>query len=124
MIRALSLLWRQNRLLVLAFALAAALTLVFAVRMTLDVALWNDPMRRDQPIEGWMTPRYVAMSWDVPPEVMARALDLPAPPPRAGRRRALRDIAADREMPLQALIDEVEAAIAAHRSETRGMGGE
>lgn len=121
--RSLRILWHKNRLLVLAFAVALALTGFFAVRFCVDWLDWKQPAMRDQPIQGWMTPRYVAMSWQVPREVMLDALDLPADPPRGGKPASLAVIAATRDEDTQALISQLEAAIAAFRA-SEGTGAE
>jgi len=62
-----------------------------------------------------MTLRYVAHSWDVPPDVVGDALGL-----RHGDglgRTRLADIAQARGVALSALLDELSAAIARHRAE-------
>ena len=69
------------------------LTTFFAVRLVASWIYWNDPAHRDVEIAPWMTPRYVAHSWRLPPEVVAETLDLdpPAgPPPVRGSASMLR----------------------------------
>ena len=105
-------LWRRRRGLTLAFAAAVALTVFFGVRMVVFTVYWSDPDHRDQAIAGWMTPRYIAHSWDVPPEVVGRALGLT---PEPGRGRTMAEIAAERGQSVAALGAVIEAAIAAHR---------
>jgi len=63
MLSSIKRLWRQNRLLLLAFSLAATLTILFAVRMVLFGIYWGNPDHQNQPLEGWMTPRYIAYSY-------------------------------------------------------------
>ena len=99
-------LWRDHRLLVLAFCVAALLGLGLGLRAALYWVQWSDPARRDARIEGWMTPRYVALSWGVDREVVAGALGLE---PGGGRRLTLDEIAQARGVPLA----EVEAALMA-----------
>ena len=96
-----------------AFLIALALTLFFGIRAITGAIYWADPSHRDQEIAGWMTPRYVAMSWQVPPEVIVAALNLPRP---EGRMPRLEDIAADRNTTVAALSAELQAAIAAYRA--------
>ena len=67
-------LWRDHRLLTAAFLLAVALTTFFAVRLVASWIYWNDPAHRDAEIAPWMTPRYVAHSWRLPPEIVAETL--------------------------------------------------
>lgn len=102
---------RRHPLLGGGFLLALGLTLFFAARMALFTLYWSDPAHREQPLEPWMTPRYIAHSWHLPPDEL-RALLGPLPP-EAGRRPTLRDIAAARGIPVETLIDELGAALAA-----------
>lgn len=104
---------RRRPLLFTAFAVALALTLFFAVRLAVFSVIWSDPVRRDQPLAGWMTPGYVAHSWRVQPEVIARTLAPLTADDLKGR--TLREIARQTDRPLQTLLAELEAAIAAHR---------
>jgi hypothetical protein len=105
-------LWSGHRWLLAGFLVAATLALLFAVRVALSVQDW--PEERDADIEGWMTPRYVALSWDVPPELVAAALALPRD--GTGRRITLDELARQRAVPVETLVAELEAAIAAFRS--------
>lgn len=100
---------------VLTLALVAALALVgfFAVRLALGALYWGDPEHRDVPLAGWMSPRFVAMSWNVPPELVGQALELPRD--GSGRRVTLQQLAEERGVPLGELIGALDAAIAAHR---------
>ncbi len=104
--------WRRHKLLATAFAAALLLTLFFAIRTAVFAVYWSDPAHRDQVLEGWMTPRYVAHSWRVPPEVMEAAVgETPA-----RRRPTLDAIAEHQGVPLADLTARLEAAIAAHRA--------
>lgn len=110
-------LWKEAPVLTLALLAALVLSAFFAVRLTIGAFYWGDPAHMDQPIEGWMSPRFVAHSWDVPPELVAETLALPRD--GSGRRITLEKLAAERGVPLGALIAELEAAIAAHRGAQR-----
>lgn len=106
---------RHNRLLIVAFISVFLLTAYFGFTALQQAREFRNAPR-DQIIEGWMTPRYVAHSWDVPREVMTslgfeRGTDGPRP---------LNKIAEDRGIPVDVLITEIEAAIAAHRDEAGG----
>lgn len=92
---------------------ALAAILFFGIRLGADWLYWNDPAHRDQNISGWMTPRYVAMSWDVPRPVMIEILDLQ---PREGRPMNLRDLAEERGMTLAELVETLESGIQAFRA--------
>jgi hypothetical protein len=106
-------LWSRHRWLLLGFLAAVALALFFGVRAAIFTVYWSG--HRDEAIAGWMTPRYVAMSWDVPPEVVGVALDLPQD--GTGRRKTLAEIASDRGTSVETLAGELRAAITAFRAE-------
>lgn len=108
-------LWTHHRIAVIVFAAACCIALVFAVRLALFSVYWSDPERRDAAIEGWQSPGYIAMSWKVPREVIAEALDLDE---GARPRQSLARIAAARGVPVETLISDVKAAIAAVRADT------
>lgn len=91
-------LWRRHRLLFLAFSIALVVTAFFAVRLLIVTLYWADPAHEDQPVEGWMTPRYVAHSYDLPPEVVREVLELE---PSDGRRRTLAEIASTSGLTLE-----------------------
>ena len=95
---------------VVVFAAAALLAVVFALRLVVS-GLRPPP---DPPLQGWMTPRLVAHGWHLPPDLLADALDLPRD--GTGRRDTLDDLARARGVPVDALIGQIEAAIAAHRA--------
>lgn len=60
----------------IAFALAAAMTVFFVLRLLFYWDYWADPAHSNQPIEAWMTPGYVAYSHHVPKDAIIGALGL------------------------------------------------
>ncbi|NKX43932.1 hypothetical protein [Roseicyclus persicicus] len=108
---ALAYLWRHHRVALIGMGLALAVAAVFAVRLTLFTIYWADPAHRDQRIEGWMTPGYIARSWEVEPGVIRAALAL-----EQGHRPTLAQVAEAEGVPLPELIARLEAAIAAARA--------
>jgi hypothetical protein len=81
MLTRLRYLWAHNRLLLLGFAAVLGLTLFFGVRTITHTLYWIDPAHQDQPLAAWMTPGYVAMSYDIPPPLLAPALfEIPGGP--------------------------------------------
>lgn len=110
-------LWREAPILTAAFAAALVLTLFFAGRLLLGTLYWTDPSHRDVPPAPWMTPRYVAHSWDLPPELVAETLALPRD--GSGRRATLQQLARERGVPVEVLIEDLKSAIAAHRADPR-----
>lgn len=108
-------LWRSAPLLTVAGGVALCLVLVFAVRVGIALLHWQS-VPTDPALAGWMTPRYVAFSWDVPPEVIQQAL--PLAPDGSGRRVTLAELAKSLDVPLTQVLDDLRAAIAAHRAAT------
>jgi hypothetical protein len=110
-VKSLLKLWRRQRILTSAFLLAMALAIFFAGRTIFFVAYWSDPARQDLPPEPWMTIGYVAHSWHVPAEKLARDLDLP-PPPKDGPRPSLERLASERGQSFETFKAEIEASLA------------
>jgi hypothetical protein len=101
---------KRHLVLSLAFVAAFVITVIFLFKFTMSIMIWSDAGRVDQPIEAWMTPRYVSRSWQVPPEAIAGALGVPAD--GTGRRVTLAQLAEIQSRDLQALINDLEASIA------------
>lgn len=106
MIETLRTLWRSNKILVIAFAIALSLTVVFGVRTTVFLFYWSS--HQNVPVEGWMPPGYVAKSYRVDIEVVREALGLD---PQGRDRRPIARIAKDRGMPVADLIRAVNEAL-------------
>ncbi|MBT8408071.1 MAG: hypothetical protein KJN93_00415 [Alphaproteobacteria bacterium] len=107
-------LWRRNKVLLIAFVAVAALAVFFTFRTVMMAVYWADQRHLDQPIAGWMTPRYVSRAWDLPPDLVAGALLLD----RAEKpgRQTLAEIARDRGVAPEDLIAALETAIRKHRA--------
>lgn len=108
-------LWAHHRMVLLLFIAAVALLIFFATRTTMSMMYWMDPEHRDQTLEGWMTPRYVQMSYDIPPDYLGPALFLDKDAPM--KRRTLTEIAADNDITLAELQARIDAAAADWRSQ-------
>lgn len=93
------------------FLLAFVLTGFFAIRLIASTIYWSE--NRDRPIEGWMPIGYIAQSWDVPRDRLARAIELE---PGAFQRKSLAHIAEERGEPVEVLIARIETAIADARN--------
>ncbi|PUB13596.1 hypothetical protein [Yoonia sediminilitoris] len=104
---------RQHWQIVGVIALASAAALWFAISVLLDFIYFNDPKNQDIALKPWMTPRYIVMSYDLPPEVVAELLDLT---PQQDRRVPMRDIAEKMGITLDELTEIVRAAAAAYRA--------
>ncbi len=105
-------LWTDHKLLLAGFLLALAVMLFFAVRSVMFWVYWADPAHREQPIAGWMTPRYVAHSWSIPPEVLRDALAVPSD----AKGLSIDALAKGRGVSTEEIIGQIEAAIADQRA--------
>lgn len=102
-------LWQHNRLALIAFVVVVCLAGIFGVRSVSHYIYWADPAHQNQPLAGWMTPRYVGQSYNLPPEIVQQALGImdDGPP----RRRTLDRIAAEQGITLDEMQARVEEAV-------------
>lgn len=115
-------LWHRQRIALIGFVIALGALGFFGFRTTAAWIYWNDPAHQDQPLAGWMSPRYVARSYDLPPEVIGPALFLEqdAPP----RRISIEKIADENGLTLRELQARIDAAATAWRAAQEvGSGG-
>ena len=87
---------------------------IFGFRAVASFVYWSDEAHQFQPIAGWMTPRYVGKSWQVPPEVVSDALDLELS--GGAGRTSLEQLAETRGEDVSAVIETLNEAIAAHKA--------
>lgn len=114
MIQFLKRIWRAAPVATVILALALAAALFFSARMIAHAIYWNDPAHQEQVIAPWMTPGYVAQSWDVPRAVIADALDgFGVRQPRPMNFDRLAD---ELGVPVEDLIAATQAAIAEFRA--------
>ena len=104
-------LWRHNRWLTLSFLITLTLALVFIIRAGVFFVYWQN--HADEPIEGWMTVRYIARSYRVDPIIVHDAVGLPQTGPD---RRPLVKIAREDGKPLDQITERILAAIKADRA--------
>jgi hypothetical protein len=105
-------LWNDHKALLAGFVLALAVMLFFGVRSVMFWLYWSDPAHHEEPIAIWMTPGYVAQSWDVPIPVIRDALDMPP----ETRRMTIRALAEELGLPPEEVMRQIEDAIAMHRA--------
>jgi hypothetical protein len=103
-------LWRRHRLACAGFLIAMAVIVFFTARFVAFSLYWSDPAHRQQPPEPWMTPRYIAHAWEIPPEVVMDALGAPD---RPDARPTLKEIARQRGVPVEVVLEEARALIEA-----------
>ena len=99
-------LWRHNRWLTLSFLITLTLALFFIIRASVFFVYWQN--HADEPIEGWMTVRYVARSYRVDPRIVHDAVGLPDTGPD---RRPLIKIAREDGEPLDQITARILEAI-------------
>jgi hypothetical protein len=95
-------LWRQNHVLLVGFAFALIVTLFFAVRLVVHAIYWSQ--HRDADLAEWMTIGYVAQSYHIERDDLARAVGLE---PGSGRRLTIAEIARRTDQS----VDEVETVL-------------
>lgn len=103
---------RENWILLGLFMLATVVALWFALQFVLQFLYFHDPRNKDVDLKGWMTPRYVVMTYDLPRSLVIETLGLTDPPQR-GRR--LRQIAQDLGLSMEELTVRVREAAATYR---------
>lgn len=99
-------LWRKSPALTLAFALALAATLFFGGRAIMFAVTLS--YRAELPVAGWMTPRYIARTYDLDRDDLKDILDIAD---RDDLRLPLYTIAREQGAPVTDLIDAVQAAV-------------
>ncbi|NNE89959.1 MAG: hypothetical protein HKN27_17980 [Silicimonas sp.] len=110
-------LWSAAPVATTVLIVALAASAVFGVRSA--VFWWKAPpwAERRQEIAAWMTPRYVARSWGLPPRELAEAISAPIPPPDGPM--SLEELAAFRGVQIEQVIAEARAAIAAFHAQKK-----
>jgi hypothetical protein len=89
------------------FGAVTAIALLLAVSLAVDLAYWSAHEREQA--QPWMTVGYVARSWDLHgPDIDAKA-GLPLP---QGRPLTLQEIADQRGVPVETLVEAVDKAVA------------
>ncbi|WP_375254660.1 hypothetical protein [Yoonia sp.] len=93
---------------------------IFGVRAGNQLIHWVHPSHQDQPLAGWMTPRYVGQSYRVPPEVVKSAfeMDMNSPPHRISLDR----LAAENGMSMDEMQSALDTAVAAWRAASARTG--
>jgi len=104
-------LWRHNRWLTLSFLITLTLALFFIIRAGVFFVYWQN--HTDEPIEGWMTVRYIAHSYRVDPQIVHHAIGLPETGPE---RRPLIKIAREDGEPLDQITARILEAVRTDRA--------
>ncbi|PRY94252.1 hypothetical protein [Donghicola tyrosinivorans] len=110
--------WKRHPLATAVFVGLLALVIFFGWR-TFHKArdFWDHPIAENQPIQGWMTPRYVAESWHIDkPDMFQIMHELTDMPPPDGKPQPLDGIATAAGIPPQELIENLTAALQDYQS--------
>lgn len=76
-----------------------------------NLIYFADPRHQNQPLEYWMTPRYVVMSYDLPPPIVDEVMGLR---PKIDKRKPLTRVLEDLDITLEELQTRINEAQAAH----------
>jgi len=104
----------HHRLIVLAFVGTLVVIAFFGIKTIAAMIYWMDPAHQDQQLAPWMTPRYIAQSYDLPPEVLGPALFLQKDMPPM--RMSLGMIADKNDMSMAQMQARIDAAAAQWRA--------
>ncbi len=103
---------RKNWLLV-GLTLATLLVILwFGSRLVMDFIFFNDPRNVDVDLKGWMTPRFVVLTYDLPRDYVAEILELES----EDRGKRLRHVADDLGLTLEELTQKVRDAAETYRA--------
>lgn len=112
MLKALRYFWKEQPLALSAFLIAVALLVFFGARFILNFIYFHDPAHRNQALEPWMSPKYVSMSYQLPPHVMREVMQLEA---FEGKRVTVKDVAEG----LGISLEELEARVRKAQQSTK-----
>lgn len=97
-----STLWQHHKFLLSGFVIAMLVAAFLLFRLVAGTIYWSN--HRDVQIEGWMTPGYIAHSYNVKIDVVLNSVGMQEIP---RNRIKLEDIAQMRGVPLDDLIEHV-----------------
>ena len=105
---------KENWLLVSLTIVALAAIGWFGSRFLLDFLYFNDPRNVDVTLRGWMTPRYIVLTYDLPRPFVREVLELPTE--GSGGQR-LKFIADNLGLTMEELTEHVRDAAAQYRAQ-------
>ena len=112
-------LFRKHPLPTALLGVALAALAWFGFGLVREAMYFSDPAHREQDLALWMSPRYVGKSWDLPPEVIIRIMELEPD----HKQRTLEDVTQHLGITLDELQARVEAAKAEQRARHGGPDG-
>jgi hypothetical protein len=99
-------LWRRHPRLVAAFLVALALAIFFTGKIVWRTVWWSQ--HQQEQVMPWMTVGYVGRSWGLDPREIDERAGLPMP---QGKPLTLKDIAAQRGVPVSEIVALVETTV-------------
>lgn len=100
MIKALRYFFEHHKIALFGFLGALLCALYFGISMAADFIYFHDPRHQNEALKAWMTPRYVSMSYRVPPKEFKEILDLQS---MDGKKNTMQAIAERKGIELSAL---------------------
>ena len=107
---------RQNLLLVGVFTIACGVALWFLTHIALDFLYFNDPKNQDVDLRGWMTPRYIVRTYDLPRDLVLETLQIEENQQRGA---PLRRIASDLGLTMDELTDLIRQTAETYRGQSQ-----
>ncbi|MFY0679855.1 MAG: hypothetical protein JXR13_04695 [Thalassovita sp.] len=104
-------LWRNHKPTMLLLAAALVAAVVFGARFAFDHRHWRGRPPEKPPIEAWMTIGFVAHAYHIPPKVIREMIGFEDPE----KRLHFDEIASRQGRSVEELLQELDAAIQAHR---------
>lgn len=85
--------------------------IIFSKGFIANLIYFADPRHQNQPLEYWMTPRYVVMSYDLPPPIVDEVMGIR---PKIDKRKPLTKVLEDLGITLEELQTRINEAQAEH----------
>ncbi len=104
---------RKHWLPISGFIASTGLALYFGFTFMADAIYFNDPRHQDSDLKGWMTPRYIMLSYDIPMPLVLDALGLDESVIGQGLR--LENIAAEQGYSLTELTEKIRSVTEEYR---------
>ncbi len=104
---------KKNTLPVGVLLVSVIALLFFSSGFIANLIYFADPKHQNQPLEAWMTPKYVVMSYDLPPQIVDDVMGLR---PKIDKQKPLTKVLEDLDMTMDELQIKVDAAQAEHQA--------
>lgn len=76
MIKVLRYFFEHHKIALFGFLSAFLCVVYFGISIAADFIYFHDPRHQNEALKAWMTPRYVSMSYRVPPEYFKELLNI------------------------------------------------